>query len=272
MSPAKSVGDFLREWRRRRRLSQLDLAIQAGISARHLSFLETGRSLPSREMVLRLAEQLQLPLRERNVLLNAAGFASVFPERHLGDPGLEVVHKAIEVILKGHEPYPAIAIDRHWTLIASNGAFRPFLAGVKPELLQPPVNVLRLTLHPCGLGPRLANYHEWRSHVLEKLRHQIEVSGDPVLTELAGELRAYGAANEPQISSPPGDREWQRFAVPFQIVTEAGVLSFFSTTTIFGTPLDITLSELSLECFYPADAATGEALRKMQNSLATASR
>src|SRR6266850_5938209 len=263
MGSIRSVGDLLREWRRRRRMSQLDLAMEAEISARHLSFLETGRSQPSRDMLLHLAEQLQIPLRERNVLLNAAGFASVFPERQLADPALDDVRKAIDVVLAGHNPFPAFAVDRHWTLVASNDAFTPFLGGLDPALLRPPVNVLRLTLNPRGLGPRVVNYHEWRSHVLDKLRRQILVSGDPVLVELLDEFRNYpmldGVAGIPASSN---DQELHRLVVPFQLRTESGILSFFSTTTIFGTPIDITLSELSLEAFYPADAATAEALRK----------
>jgi len=262
MASSRTVGDLLREWRHRRRVSQLDLANQADISARHLSFLETGRSQPSREMLLHLAEQLQVPLRDRNALLNAAGFASAFPERQLADPALDVIRKAIDVVLKGHEPYPAIAIDRHWTLIASNGAFRPLLNGANAVLLRPPLNVLRLTLHPEGLAPRLANYHEWRAHVLEKLRCQIDVSRDPTLAELLRELRDFPVPPGAKIAAPPIDRELHRLVIPLQIVTPAGILSFFSTTTIFGTPVDVTVSELSIESFYPADTATAAALQK----------
>jgi transcriptional regulator with XRE-family HTH domain len=245
-------------------MSQLDLAAEAGISARHLSFLETGRSQPSRDMLLLLAAQLQVPLRERNVLLQAAGFASVFPERQLAEPALEVVRKAIDVMLAAHHPFPAFAVDRHWTLVASNGAFRPFLTGVDPVLLRPPVNVLRLTLNPNGLGARLANYLEWRSHVLDKLRRQSEASGDPILFELLQEFRNYPVPAAVDRTPASGtDQEFHRLVVPFQLVTDTGILSFFSTTSIFGTPVDITLSELSLEFFYPADAATAAALRKV---------
>ncbi|HZG66693.1 MAG TPA: helix-turn-helix domain-containing protein, partial [Herpetosiphonaceae bacterium] len=160
------VGNLLRGWRQRRRMSQLDFACAAGISTRHLSFVETGRSLPSRDMLLHLAEHLEIPLRERNILLIAAGYAPVFPERRLDDPALEAARKAIDLVLAGHAPYPALAIDRHWTLIASNDAVPPLLGGVDPSLLQPPVNVLRLSLHPAGLAPRIANLPEWRAHVL----------------------------------------------------------------------------------------------------------
>lgn len=263
MKPHGAVGDLLREWRQRRRVSQFDLATEAEISAKHLCFVETGRSQPSREMLLHLAEHLEIPLRDRNVLLNVAGYAAVFPERQLTDPALDAPRQAIDVLLSAHQPYPAMAVDRHWTMVASNGAFQPFLAGVEPALLQPPFNVLRLTLHPGGLGARLANYYEWRSHVFDKLRRQIEVSGDPVLVDLLGELRNYPTPAGSEITpTSRGDIERHQFVVPFQLITKTGILSFFSTTTIFGTPVDITLSELSLECFYPADAATTQALWK----------
>ena len=254
------VGTLLREWRQRRRLSQLDLALEADISTRHLSFLETGRSLPSREMVLRLAEQLEVPLRGRNTLLMAAGYAPVFPERPLEDPALQGARKAVDLVLAGHEPYPALAIDRHWTLIASNNAVTPMLAGVDPSLLRPPINVLRLSLHPAGLAPRIANLGEWRAHLLARLRRQIEVSADPTLIELWRELSDYPVNDADQFDGSIGDEEYAGVVVPFRLVTEGGTLSFFSTTTIFGTPVDITLSELAIESFFPADRMTSEAL------------
>lgn len=255
------VGSLLRKWRERRRLSQLDLAVEAEISTRHLSFLETGRSQPSREMVLRLAEQLEVPLRERNTLLIAAGYAPAFPERPLADPALQAARKAVDLVLAGHEPYPAIAIDRHWTLIAFNNAVTPLMAVDDPSLLQPPVNVLRLSLHPGGLAPRIANLAEWRSHLLTRLRRQIEISADPVLEELLNELSAYPAPAEDVDAGNGAGEEYAGVVVPFRLVTEQGIQSFFSTTTIFGTPVDITLSELALEAFFPADAATANALR-----------
>ena len=212
-------------------------------------------------MLLHLAEHLEIPLRARNVLLNAAGYAPTFPERRLDDPALAAARQAIELILKGHEPYPALAIDRHWTLVASNEAVLRLLDGTAPALLQPPVNVLRLSLHPNGLAPRIANLREWRSHLLARLSREIDASADPILVELMRELRDYPApgrnANDPAASAPdpPG------IVVPLQLVTKTGLLSLFSTTTVFGTPTDITLSELALEAFYPADAATAEALQ-----------
>ena len=259
------VGDLLREWRQRRRMSQLDLSLEADISTKHLSFLETGRSQPSRDMVLLLAEQLEIPLRERNVLLVAAGYAPVFAERRLEDPALQAARRAVDLVLAGHEPYPALAVDRHWTLIAANGAVGRLIGGADASLLQPPVNVLRLSLHPKGLAPRIANLPEWRAHLLARLRRQIEVSADPILTELLRELGAYPAPGAAR-SRPANEREYAGVLVPLQFNTEQGVLSFFSTTTVFGTPLDITLSELALESFFPADAATGEALRRLSGS------
>jgi len=256
-----AFGDILREWRRRRRLTQIELAAAAEVSARHVCFLETGRAKPSREMLLRLAEHLEVPPRERNALLNAAGFSGLFTEQPFAGAGLDVVRQAIDAVLKGHEPYPAFAVDRHWTLVASNGGFRPFLAGIDATLLQPPVNVLRLTLNPRGLGRRLANYQQWRSHVLDKLRRQIGASGDPLLIELLNEIRDYDLADSPVSDcAPAAGEDWHKLVVPFQLLTESGTLSFYSTTTIFGTPTDITLSELSIESFFPADQATANAL------------
>lgn len=256
------VGHLLRDWRKRRHLSQLDLAVEADISSRHLSFLETGRSVPSREMVLRLARQLDVPLRERNSLLMAAGYAPVFRERPLEDPTLQSARKVVDLLLAGHEPYPALAVDRHWTMIAANRTVTLLLTGVDRSLLEPPVNVLRLTLHPGGFAPRIANLAQWRSHLLERLRRQIEVSGDAVLEELLRELSGY-----PFPSESPGnaaaDTDYLGVAVPFQLKTENGLLSFLSTTTVFGTPVDITLSELAMESFFPADVVTFDALNQL---------
>lgn len=256
---ANSFGPLLREWRQRRHVSQLDLALEGNISTRHLSFIETGRSRPSREMVLALADQLSVPLRDRNVLLAAAGYAPVFSERTLEDPDLAAVREAVQQVIEGHAPYPAVAVDRHWTLVAANSAAQLFLAGAGEEALRPPVNAMRLALHPAGLAPRIVNLSEWRSHLLERLRRQLEASGDPVLAALLEELRAYPMprpARPSRPTRPPGG-----IVVPLELATEAGVLAFFGTITVFGTPLDITLSELALECFYPADEATAEVLK-----------
>lgn len=258
----RRVGGLLREWRGRRRMSQLDLACEAGISTRHLSFLETGRSSPSREMLLHLAERLAVPLRERNVLLVAAGYAPVFPERPLGDPALSAARRAVELVLAGHEPYPALAIDRHWTLVASNNAVDSFLGDADPSLLLPPVNVLRLSLHPKGLAPRIANLPQWRAYLLERLRREVELTADGGLAELMSELRGYPEPGAARPDARAVGAEYAGVVMPFQIIADGAVLSFISATTVFGTPVDITMSELAIESFLPADAATAAALRR----------
>ena len=254
------IGDQLRMWRQRRRLSQLELACEADISARHVSFLETGRSLPSREMLLRLAERLDIPLRERNPLLLSAGYAPAYSERRIDDPALQQAKKAIELVLAGHQPYPALAVDRHWSLVASNSALALLLAGVSPRLLEAPTNVLRVALHPEGMAPRIENFGEMRAHMLSRLRHQIDATADPVLVELHAELTAY-----PVSGSAPSDGHIDQYGgvlVPMRLRTELGVLSFFGATTVFGTPLDITLAELAIESFFPADSQTAELLAR----------
>jgi transcriptional regulator with XRE-family HTH domain len=266
IATATAVGDHLREWRQRRRLSQMDLALDAEISTRHLSFLETGRAQPSRDMVLRLAEHLEIPLRERNTILVAAGFAPVFPQRSLDDPALAAARKAVDIILAGHEPHPALVVDRGWNLVSANRMIPALLADVAPELLAPPMNVLRLTLHPKGLAPRVANLHEWRAHLLERLRREVELTADQRLSDLLVELKAYPIPGG-QPSRRAGD-EYGGVAIPFRLQTQAGMLSFFSTTTVFGTPVDVTLSELTLETFFPADPTTAETLRAIAASLA----
>jgi transcriptional regulator with XRE-family HTH domain len=256
-APTVTVGDLLRDWRRRRRMSQLELALEAEISAKHLSFVESGRSRPSREMLLHLCEMLAVPLRERNAVLLAAGYAPVFPKRSMDDPALKAAFAAIGRVLTGHEPYPALAVDRHWHLLAANRAVPLLLAGAAPELLAPPVNVLRLSLHPDGLAPRIANLAEWRGHLLARLRQQIEASADAALSELHRELSAYPAPASK--AAPHGDS----IAVPLRFQSEAGMLSLLSTTTVFGTPVDVTLSELAIEAFFPADAETAARLQTL---------
>ncbi len=239
-------------------MSQLDLALEAEISTRHLSFLETGRSQPSREIVLRLAERLALPLRERNVLLAAAGYAPIFSERSLDDPALAAARRAVDLVLKGHEPFPAFAVDRHWTLVAANAAVAPLLAGCDAALMRAPVNVLRLSLHPTGLAPRIVNWREWREHVLARLRRQVELTADPVLLALLHELEGYPGPKPVRAQVPRNDHD---LFVPLRLMTPGATLSFLSTTTVFGTPVEVTLSELVLEAFFPADEATAAALQ-----------
>ena len=250
-----SFSDQLRGWRQLRRMSQMDLSLEAGISTRHLSFVESGRSRPSRDMVLRLAEQLDVPLRSRNALLLAAGYAPAYAERALDDPALGPARRAIDSILKGHEPFPALAVDRHWTLVASNDAVPPLLAGVAEELLQPPVNVLRLSLHPRGLAPRIVNLAEWRTHLLERLEQQCIASGDSALAELRDELLTY-----PAPAAVNARRDFAGLIVPLVLDVGGQELSFLSTTTIFGTPAEVTLSELAIETFFPANDKTAAAL------------
>ncbi|WP_291859885.1 helix-turn-helix transcriptional regulator [Bradyrhizobium sp.] len=255
------IGDHLREWRQRRRLSQLDLAGDAEISARHLSFVETGRAAPSRDMVLKLAERLQVPLRERNVLLVAAGFAPAFPQRLLDDPALTSARAAIELVLKAHEPNPALAIDRHWNLVSANRMVMPLLQGIPQRLLGQPTNVLRLAFHPEALAARTVNLAEWCSHLLERLHRQCQATADPELLELHSELKSYPI---PARSAPLAS---DNVAIPFKLRLDGEVLSFISTTMIFGTPVDITLSELALETFFPADELTADRLRSMAAGL-----
>lgn len=262
-APGATVGTLLREWRQRRRMSQLDLAGEAEVSTRHLSFVESGRSLPSREMLMRLAEQLDVPLRERNTLLIAAGYAPLYRERALADPQLAAARRAVDLVLKGHEPYPALAIDRHWTMVAANAALAPLVESADPALLAPPVNVLRLSMHPRGLAGMIDNWHEWRAHLLARLRRQVEVSGDATLVALLAELETYPA---PAHAGQALHGETDPVVVPLRMRTPHGVLSFFSTTTVFGTPVDITLSELAIEALFPADDTTADVLRRLADT------
>jgi transcriptional regulator with XRE-family HTH domain len=254
-----TFGDLLRQWRRRRALSQLALSAEAEISQRHLSFLESGRSAPSRDMVLRLAEGLDVPLRDRNLMLSVAGFAPIYRDRAPDDPDLVAAQQAVAAILKAHEPFPALAIDRHWNLLQANAALAPLLAGVAAELLVPPVNVLRASLHPGGLAPRIENFREWRAHILARLDRQIDLGADPALAALREELAGYPvpAGNPPWRSRAIGP---SAIAVPLVLESGSGRLSFLSATTVFGTALDISLSELAIETFLPADQRTADIL------------
>lgn len=257
--PQRPVGELLREWRDRRRISQLDLSISAEISTRHLSFVETGRSRPSREMVLRLGEHLDVPLRERNHLLLAAGYAPAYAESGLAGPEMEAVRHAVRQVLRGHEPYPAAVVDGGWNLVEANAGLGLLTRHVAPELLEAPVNVLRATLHPDGLAPHILNLGEWRSHLLGRLRRQVAQSADPGLVDLLDELRGYPCDQPvPEVELPgPGD-----IVIPLRLREGDRQLTFFSTIATFGTPLDITLAELMIESFYPADAETTAYLRE----------
>jgi transcriptional regulator with XRE-family HTH domain len=251
------LGTLLRDWRQRRRLSQLDLALEAGVSARHLSFLETGRSKPSREMVLHLSEQLDVPLRDRNSLLLAAGFAPAFEERPIDAPEMAPVRAALDRVLTGHEPFPAVVVDRWWNLAAANSSIATFTAGVPEHLMEPPVNVLRVSLHPDGMASRIVNLAEWRAHLLDRLGRQVALTGDERLTALQEEIAGYpGGDGHHDVASG-------EIAVPLRFRADDAELAFFSTIATFGTAVEITLSELSIEAFFPADAATARYLQRL---------
>jgi transcriptional regulator with XRE-family HTH domain len=264
--PNDSFGNTLKAWRKQRRLSQLDLAGDAEISTRHLSFLETGRSKPSRDMILHLAECLDVPLRERNGLLVAAGFAPIYAQHDFAGNGASAIREAVDQILSAHEPYPALAMDRHWNMVAANRVVPMMLGGIDPDLLQPPINLLRLSLHPRGLAPRVANFTQWRDHLLDRLRRQIEVTADPELTGLYDEAKRYQPPEPVAEEQDPRDDTINTLIVPLVLKTDAGILRFISTTTVFGTPVEVTLSELAIETLLPADHATGEILQSMASS------
>jgi transcriptional regulator with XRE-family HTH domain len=255
-----ALGPKLRDWRQRRRLSQLDLAAEAEISSRHLSFIENGRAAPSRGMVLRIADALELPLRERNSLLLAAGFAPDHAERSLADPALGAARAAVERIIDCHMPFPALAVDRYWNLLHANPAVHTLLGMAAGHLLGPGLNVLRLSLHPEGLAPRIVNLAEWKAHLLHRLDQQFRASADPKLDQLLQELRSYPAPTSTR-PHPLSD-----YVSPLILDTPPGRMSLLSTTTVFGTANDVTLSEITIESFFPVDAATSAKLTALSNA------
>jgi transcriptional regulator with XRE-family HTH domain len=254
------VGPLLREWRRRRRCSQLELALEAGVSARHISFLETGRSNPSREMVIGLAANLEMPLRDRNELLIAAGYAPEYRELAYEDPDLEPVRAAIDEVLAAHDPYPALVVDRQWELVTANRGMGLLTAGVAPHLLEPPANTMRLALHPEGMAPRILNWDDWRDKIVGRIERQARLTGEPAMAELRDELAAYPApAAAADRSASTLDHD---VFTPLLLRGPGGeVLNFFSTVAIFGTAVDITVAELSIESFFPAEDVTAAACR-----------
>jgi len=261
-----SAGELLRQWRQRRRFSQLALALDAGISQRHLSFLESGRSAPSRAMLLRLADHFDMPLEARNALLLAAGFAPIFPQHDLADAELTAAREIIDRILAGHAPHPALAVDRHWTLLSANAAIGVLTARVAEHLLTGEVNVLRLGLHPEGLAPRIVNFAEWRRHLLRRLAHDVALSADPVLADLLDELESYPAPIAADRSPNPEPPE-PAVAVPLIITSPLGPLTFLSTTTMFGTATDVTLAGIAIESFFPVNRQTADAMATFADSL-----
>jgi transcriptional regulator with XRE-family HTH domain len=257
------IGPLLQVWRRRRRLSQLELAAEVDVSQRHLSFVESGSASPSRDLVMRLCRGLELPPRECNTLLAAAGYAPAANERRFDDPELANARDAVQRILAAHDPHPALAVDRHWNLLAGNRAASMLMVGVAPSLVLPPVNVLRLSLHPGGLGPRVGNYRQWRDHVVARLERQHAQAPDMALAALTDEIRAYPVPAEARPHVRGGADPLAGLAVPFELLTPLGTLRFLSTTTVFGTAVDVLLSELVIEAFYPADAETVELMRRL---------
>ncbi|MFI5958087.1 helix-turn-helix domain-containing protein [Cryptosporangium sp. NPDC051539] len=252
----RPVGQLLREWRERRRLSQLELSSQAEISTRHLSFVETGRSRPTPEMLMKITEHLDVPLRERNQILLAGGYAPRYPQHRLDAPELASVQAALRAVLKGHEPHPAVLINRWWEMLEANDAIMIFLADVEPELLEPPVNILRLSLHPGGLASRIANLGQWRSHLLGQVRRRAELTGDAKLAALHTELSGYPGGTAPGMA--PTD-----VVLPLRLRHEDGELSFFAIAATVETAADVTVDELVIESFFPADAQTAERLRAL---------
>lgn len=258
MRTQPSFGDQLRQWRQRRRLSQMDLALDTEISSRHLSFLETGRAQPSREMVLRLAEQLQTPLRERNSMLQAAGYAPVYPDRSLDDPELATIRQTIDLILQGHQPHPALAFDAGWNIVSANSAVAHILDGLDPSAETFRGNIARIALHPAGLSTRILNLAEFRRHLLHRLQSEFAATGEQRLRDLLAELRAY--PDPPSSDARPED--FGAIAVPLRLMCGGEVLSLITATTVFGSAADVTVSELTLETFFPADTATAEYLSR----------
>ncbi|MEU4473489.1 helix-turn-helix transcriptional regulator [Micromonospora sp. NPDC023888] len=258
--PGRAVGELLRDWRRTRGLSQLDLSIEAGVSARHLSFVETGRSRPSPDLIMRLTERLDMPLAERNLVLLAGGYAPAYSSHELSDPELAPLRAALRQILDGHSPYPAVLVDRHWRLVEANPAVALFTAGAEPHLLTPPVNVLRLSLHPGGMASRISNLPEWRAHLLARLRQQAATTDDPALRDLLQELRGYPGGGD--VAAPTSEGA-SRVVIPLRYRHGERELCFISTTTLFGTPLDVTVAGLAVEAFFPADPVTTAALHAL---------
>lgn len=267
MAPVRSqpeVGSLLRRWRERRRTTQLALALETGISARHLSFVETGRSNPGRETLLRILEQLEVPFRERNRLLLAAGHAPAYPERSLDDPDLGPVREAIDAILSGHEPYPAVAVDRVWNVVATNSAMLALADAVEiaPELLEPPVNVMRVGLHPRGLGPLFVNLGDWHAHWLKRLERQLAATGEEQLASLIDEVAGYPVPEPTHDSGFEVDSDDMLGPVRVRAI-DGGELSFFGMFASFDTPFEVTTSELAVELLFPADRATAKTLHEL---------
>ncbi|MBT2482838.1 helix-turn-helix domain-containing protein [Streptomyces sp. ISL-94] len=256
-----TVGSLLRTWRERRGISQLELAGRADSSSRHISFIETGRSRPSEEMVLKLAEHLDVPMRERNSLLLSAGYAPRYAHTPLDDPSMGTLRQGLERLLSGYEPYPALVVDATYDVIAANRGILMLLDGLPEHLLVPPLNAMRITLHPEGLAPRIRNIREWRGHLLAQMERQIALARSEPLRALHEEVSAY------PVPDGPGDAEADEpvpyFALPLVIEHDGHVLSFVSSISTFNTPMDVTVAELAIETLLPADPATVKYLRSL---------
>ncbi|MET9759227.1 helix-turn-helix domain-containing protein [Streptomyces sp. NPDC006372] len=260
----KGVGPLLRAWREQRRVSQLELALRADSSARHISFVETGRSRPSEEMVLRLAEHLDVPVRERNALLLAAGYAPRYPETPLDDPALGALREGIERLISGYEPYPALVVDAVYDVVAANRGVMTLVDGVCESLLEPPLNAMRLTLHPRGLAPRIRNLRAWRGHLLEQMERQIALHRSAPLRALYEEVAAYPVPEEEPGAGPEEPSDAVPYvALPLRIEHEGRTLSFISSISTFNTPMDVTVAELAIETLLPADPATVKYLQTL---------
>ncbi len=283
LSPDTGVGPLLRGWRELRRISQLDLALRADSSARHISFVETGRSRPSEEMILRLADHLDIPVRERNALLVIAGYAPRYPQTPLDDPAMASVREGLDRLLAGYEPYPALVVDGRYDVVAANRGIALLMEGIAEELLVPPLNAMRITLHPAGLAPRILNLPEWRADLLAQMERQIALVRSPELRTLYEEVAAYpvesrgaeagggtgggtgardGGGGDETEAGGRGRERTPSFALPLVIEHGGRVLSFIASIATFNTPMDVTVAELAVETFLPADRETAAYLRE----------
>ncbi|WP_079075116.1 helix-turn-helix domain-containing protein [Streptomyces atriruber] len=256
---ATGVGPLLRGWRERRRVSQLELALRADSSARHISFVETGRSRPSEEFLLRLADHLDVPVRDRNSLLLAAGYAPRFRETPLDDPTMGTLREGLEQLLAGYEPYPALVVDASYDVIAANRGIMMMLDGIPEHVFTEPMNAMRLTLHPEGLAPRIRNLREWRGHLLHQMERQIALQRSDALRAVYEEVAAYPLADPGEDAFEAG-AEVPYFALPLRFEHDGHVLSFVSSISTFNTPMDVTVAELAIETLLPADPATSKYL------------
>jgi transcriptional regulator with XRE-family HTH domain len=260
MGRPDEFSKMLRQWREHRRFSQLALANKTEISTKHLSFLETGRAAPSRDMIVRLAEELQLPLRQRNVLLTAGGYAEMYPERRLRDSGLQLVDEVVRTVLRGHEPNPALAVDSRWNILKMNRPMRALVGDIALPLLELPMNAMRLALHPNGLAPRILNFFAWRTHMTGLIKQRLDASADSELGALLSEVEGYDYSLT-RMTSTTAER--QDFAIPLQLVTSKGNISLVTASLAFGLPRDVTVSELSIECLFPADGISAKILQDL---------